>query len=540
MSESIKDTLARLSAFVSQNFTDVETGPGSVISELLLKLEASVQNEQYNLINSLSQGSAIASALTATADTNSVMMDMVASNYNVSRSTGTKVKGKIKVTISEPNEYNLRRGLTFVQPGLNLSYTLSSDTRVSPKPSTRLSEVQLYENQGLYYFLLDVEAADVGPEYQLSSGSVFSLGSTNFLIDFVSAEAYGNFTSGKAVETDKELITKIQTSLGNSRLTSAAGIANRLRNEFAGFQALSVCGANDPEMVRSKRNALGISTFGKADVYVRTSLGPELIKITKSAVRRENNVWVMQMLASDVPGFYRIASILPNIVNVNLTGSLVFDVTYGKTTYPDRNNEIFSVSDARFTKYQTATVSFTYDGDKTTLIDSSASFIVEVAYQPNILEIQDLLLSDSERLACADYLVKAVTPCMVSLNIGLVKKRPTDTADNLGLQNLKKDIFTYVNTIPFGGELHASNIIKLCHNYDIKRVDLPISMTGTILYVNSDGSTGTKYLEDSDVLTIPTDLTKGISPKNTAYFIDYYSVKAGNTNPVDNIGLSIV
>jgi hypothetical protein len=126
---------------------------------------------------------------------------------------------------------------------------------------------------------------------------------------------------------------------------------------------------------------------------------------------------------------------------------------------------------------------------------------------------------------------------MVSLNIKLLKKRTTDTFESLNLQQLKKDIFLYVNSIPFGGELHASNIIDICHNYDIKRVDLPIEMKGVILCPDIESSTIT--LSDNDALIIPYNLEKGVTPKTTLYFIDYYRVESGVANPIDNIGLNI-
>jgi hypothetical protein len=149
--------------------------------------------------------------------------------------------------------------------------------------------------------------------------------------------------------------------------------------------------------------------------------------------------------------------------------------------------------------------------------------------------MQNLLLSDTERLACADYLVKAVVPCMVSLNINLIKKRYTDTFESLNLKKLKQDIFAYINSIPFGGVLQASSIIDLCHNYDIRRVDLPIAMSANILC--PDGTTIS--LNDSDIIEKPNLPSKGVTPKTVGYFIDYYRTGVGTNNPVDNIGLNI-
>jgi hypothetical protein len=536
MAETITDTTSRLTTFISQNFTDVEVGPGSVINELLIKLAASIHNEQYNLIDALGQGRAIQSALSATTPTYFPIIDLVASNYNTARSQGSVVTGKIKITLSSVSSYSFRAGYTFLQPALNLKYVLVNDVRVSYTPQAGANETQLYQDQGFYYFIVDVKAEEAGPSYQVSSGAPFITSDANFMSNFVKAEAYGNFSAGAAVETDKELIAKVKSNLGNSRFESAAGIYNNFKNTFAGFQALSVCGANDAELVRAKQNLLGISSFGKADVYVRSSLGLATKLIAKTATKKADNTWKLTLDNSDAPGFYAVKAIIPKSA-ISLGGTLVFaQPKYGYALYADqRKNEINSAADARFTKYQTAEVTFTYSESPVLPVDSALPFEVHVTYQPNITEMQDLLLSDAQRLACADYLIRAAVPCEVSLNINLKKKRSTDTFDSLNLQQLKQDIFTYINGLKFGEELYASNIVDLCHNYDIKRVDLPITMTGVINC--PDGSV--LQLTDSDVLSIPNRLDKGVTAKTTLYFIDYYRLENGAAQPIDNIGLTL-
>jgi hypothetical protein len=535
MAELLEDTVARLTAFISQNYTDIDVGPGSVINELLIKLAAAVQNEQYNKIENLSQGAAISVVLNSENDSYSPIMDMVASNYNTIRSTGVKVAGKIKVVVSEGGDYQFDEGYIFSQPALNLNYLVTQDTSAAQEPVASLNERQVYSDNGLWYFILDVLAEEADPKYQVSAGTTFvpELPITNF----VKAEAYGNFLSGEAVETDKQLIAKIKRNLGNYRFESPTGIANRFRDTFSGFQSISVCGANDPEMTRSKQNLLGISTFGKADVYVRSSVGLQTKNIIKPAKKIAPTSWEVRLANVDVPGFYNVSSIIPFRTDINLGGTLLpSSVVYGFENFSgQRNNEINSSLEARFTKYQTATIIFNYDDQNEILIGETADFELMVQYQPNILEMQNMLLQDDERLACADYLVRAVVPCMVSLNINLLKKRATDTFDSLKLQNLKQDIFEYINMIPFGQQLQASSIVDICHNYDIKRVDLPISMTGRILCPD-----GTDInLSDSDVLEIPQRLDKGVTPKTTLYFIDYYRIENNITSPIDNIGLSI-
>lgn len=538
MAETIQNTVDRLTAFISQNYTDIETGPGSVINELLIKLASTLLNQQYNTVQALSQGSSIASVLSSDTDTYLPSMDELASNYNTSRSTGSKVTGKVKVSVTDSESFSLLKGIVFTQNTLRLNYASVADTLVSPTPSPILNENQLFQENGLYYFILDVEAELEGPKYQLSSGTVLSLSTADYISGFVKAEAYGNFSSGNAKETDKELVAKIKYSLGSTRCESPMGLTNKFSRTFPGFRGLSVCGANDAELSRAKYNFLGVSTFGKADVYVRSSLGPEVKQIIKTARKVAEGRWHTTINNYEIPGFYYIQAVRPYTQKINLGGTLLFDPPVFSTAfYPDqRNNEIFSPADSRFTKYQEASVSFKYNDTPSAPVGSEADFEIHAVHQPNILEMQDLLLLDDERLACADYLVKAVLPCMVSLKIDLLKRRPTDTFDSVNLQQLKADIFNYINTIPFGAELYASNIVDLCHNYSIKRVDLPITMNGVLLC--SDGTT--LSISDGDVLTIPYNLAKGLSPKTTQYFIDYYRIEDGVTYPIDNIGLNLI
>jgi hypothetical protein len=544
MAEILQETVDRLTTFISENYSEADVSPGSVLSELLIKLAAAVQNEQYNYIDSLSQGKAISQVLSNETDSYLSTIDLIASNYNTSRSEGKKVTGNIKVTVSSPNTYSFVDNLTFIQPALGLRYVVTGAFDIEENPDLTNGELKLYEKNGIHYFILPVVAEEVGGNYQVSSGTVFSVVEPFFINNFVKAEAYGNFTSGAPVDTDRQLIAKFKQTLGSSRFESAAGIANRIKQQYPSFQSLSVVGANDPEMLRSKQNVLGISTFGKADVYVRTSVGPELKTATVVGTKIQNGKWRIQLDNSFCSGFYRLSSILPAVDDISMSGTLLTtNISYGYRQFLGaRNNEINNALEARFTKYQTATIDFSYNETPNIPLVSgqqppTKEFEITAIYQPYIEEIQNLLLSDSERFACADYLVKAVLPCFVSLEIPVVKKQSTDTYDSLRLNKLKQDIFTYINTIPFGEDLYASKIIDLCHNYDIARVDLPVVLKGDIFC--NDGTIIT--ITDTDYLSIPTRIEKGVSKMTTLYFTDYYRFDQDDElETVDNIGIKLI
>lgn len=545
MAEILQETVNRLTTFISENYSEADVSPGSVLSELLIKLAAAVQNEQYNYIDSLSQGRTISQVLASETDSYSPTIDLIAANYNTSRSEGKKVTGNIKVIVSTPNTYSFVDNLTFIQPALGLRYVVTAAFDIEEEPDLANGELKLYEKNGLHYFILPVVAEEVGSEYQVSSGTTFSVVEPFFINNFVKAEAYGNFTSGAPVDTDKQLVSKFKQTLGSSRFESSAGIANRIKQQYPSFQTLSVVGANDPEMLRSKQNVLGISTFGKADVYVRTSIGPELKTAIVTGKKIQNGKWVIELDNSFCSGFYRLSSILPVVDDMSISGTLLTtNITYGYRQFIGmRNNEINNTLEARFSKYQTTRVEFSYNETPNLIVAPgqpilpTKEFEITAIYQPYIEEIQNLLISDNERFACADYLVKAVLPCFVSLDIPIVKRQSTDTYDSLRLNKLKQDIFTYINTIPFGEDLYASRIIDLCHNYDIARVDLPVVLKGDIFC--NDGSIIT--ITDTDYLSIPTNIAKGVSKMTTLYFTDYYRFdQSDELETVDNIGIKLI
>ena len=541
--ETIDATLVRCEAFIAENYPDVDISPGSVLSELVAKIAATINNELTNKgIDDLKQSKTVQDVLASESDTYSDSIDAIASNYNVYRNPGSKVLGNIKVEVAERRTYFVEKGFTFTQPNLNFNYITTLDYEITTGTVTSSNQLPLYQSGSQYYFILPVEAEEVGEEAvagnknntQVTNKTRFEVGDGFNLTGFVSAEAYGNFSGGKNKETDRELITRFKEGLSYKGLSSPKAMTSVFKDTYPEFRSLSVVGANDSEVGRSKSNIFGISTLGMADVYVRTSQGIATIQKDTDGVNlvatrdvTQTGIWKLKVLSGVVPGFYKVVSIAPK-------GSSSFTGTYviKKTTYGyelptlTRNNHISQAIDARYTKYQTCDIEFEYDS-----LNSTEDFTVTFSYMPLVKDIQDYILSDDNRIISADYLVKAAIPCNVSIGLNLHKR---SSSTSLPIADIKKDIFDYVNSIPFGEDLIVSNIIDICHNYDIKRVDLPVTVTGTI-WVPSTTKDETIIISSQDVLTIPEQLDKGISKKTTTFFLTYFDDVGG-----ENIGIQEV
>lgn len=530
--ETLNQTKKRLEAFISETYPEADVSPGSVLNELLLKLSATIQNKLNNTIEGLSQTNSVNSVLNSNIETYSEIIDSIASNYNVIRNSGRKSSGNIKVTVSTVATYLLPAGFLLTQSSLNLDYQVTSSIKtVSVNENELLNpgEVRLQTDGRIFYFIVPVEALNIGGDYQLTNGAKLVLGTNSNLTNFVGAEAYGNFSPGLNKETDRELITRFRIGLSAKTLVSQVSTNAKLTDVFGGFKGVSIVGANDPEMTRGKSNLFGFPTFGMADVYVRTANNIDTVNTTLPGVKISTDTWRIDINSAVLPGFYQVTGIIP--ARGEVSGTLeIRNKQYGfESGSSNRVNHIATASQARFSKYQTLALDFTY---VSSLGLNEENFIVSFNRLPNIEEIQNLFLNDEERIASADYLVKAVIPCTVSVDIRLIRKSELDTVPT---DNIKKDIFNYINGLSFNEAVSASRIVDICHNYNIKRVDLPVKMEGVIL-LPTDKEDKIYSIQDNDLLEIPFLTNYGVSSNNTIFFTSYFK----NDGASDNIGISVI
>ncbi len=518
--ETVEQTRLRIEAFIKENAPSVDISPGSVFSELLVKLQAQVQNEGSNAISDVSVGKYIADVLASSVDTYNEIIDKIASNYNTYRNEGKKANGQIKIVVSKLKNYYIPDNFIFEQPNLNFKYTTVT--------SYTISSNTLKTEGANYYFTIPIEAVEVGKEKQVSSGTRFITNPTNFIPELVDVYAIGAFVDGENKETDKELITRFRLGLTTKNLVSTNSIEAVLKDRYPSFKSVSVRGAGDVEMVRGKNNLIGLASPGFADVYVRNafSLPTKTVTLSGEKISSSPDIWSITIPATTVPGFYKIVSIVKkgsNEVGTQKFNSVVYG--YDNTNYSKKNN-VNNAIEARFSKYQTCVVTFEY-----TSSGSLADFDVTFLYQPQIEEMQDIFLSDSERIPCADYLVKAIVPCNVAIKLKLVKTNELDTS--VDIANIKTDIFNYVNSLRIGEALSASKLVDICHNYPIKRVDLPVQLSGTIIVpYNLDESL---YISNTDILEIPNRPDKGVTNFTTSFFLNYFDEKGTET-----IGINVV
>lgn len=556
--ETITQTQERLKAFIVENYSTADIAPGSVLNELLLKAASTIHNQITNKdIQDLGRANSIAAVLASPTDTYSEIITNIAQDFNTYRHLGIKVTGLIKITVTENRNYFVEKGISLYQPQLLFTYITTQKYEILNYTGTTRSlsatQLQLFRGGNEYYFILPVEATGVGEEVDqnknntsVSSSTQFMLSDTAKIPNFVSATAYGNFSSGVNLETDKQLISRFKQGLSYGGLDSTKNLRYNLMLNYPELRALSVVGPNDEEMIRGKDNPWGISQLGMADMYLRTSTDLQTKKVVLTATLVANNSqfgasWNLvinpldttSLNYSEIPaGFYKIESISEDSTEV-YTGSYVLStITYGYD--PDainNNNQLTNAEYARFTKYQTAMVVFGTDMLLSGSPGLERTFAVTFLYSPKIAEIQDYINSDDNRLFASNYLVRAVLPCSVSVKLNVTKKTDSTISSDILKTQIKQAIYDYINGLNFGEPIIASKLIDIAHNYDISKVHMPITLHGDILYPSILGDSSL-HITGVNNLSIPTDIAKGISP-NTVCFYASYGINGDNISIED-------
>lgn len=515
--ESLEETKTRIKGFIQEIDPTVDLAPGSVLNELIVKLGSYVQNAIYNEIQDLkAQASIITASSYSDEEQVDTIIDQIASNYNVTRLSETKSTGVVRVRVSQNKSYQLPTTFRLYQPSIDKYYVTTQAYSIQSEGG----DIQLKtEGDGTFYFLLPVEAEEAGTSSQLSQGTILTLSENQRLSQFVSAEANTAFTSGRNNETNTSLISRLQQGLSTKTLTTPVSIKARLQELYPSIKSVSVVGAGSDELRRSKHNLFGVDTLGMVDVYIRSTNAIEQAVLTKGpeAAPQTGRRKVTLTAEDGAAGFYRVIGVYSNSGSTRVIHTIT-DITYG-VSIPDSSytNYIVTSQEARFSTYQQVEIEFE--------VSESAvptEVEVQVDYQPNIKEIQDLFLSEEERIPCADYLVKAVIPCFVTVDVKIQLAIGTTVDTN----KIREDIFDYINSISTGDSVNASDIVKICHQYDIKRVNLPMILRGSIYQPNGI----LKSISSNDSLVIPSDTTNSVSTKTTQFFVSLSDINITTAN----------
>jgi hypothetical protein len=156
-------------------------------------------------------------------------------------------------------------------------------------------------------------------------------------------------------------------------------------------------------------------------------------------------------------------------------------------------------------------------------VGDTADYDVVVRAMPLISELQEFCRDGKVRNLASDVLVKAAVPCFLSINCD-IEQAVGETAPDTSA--IKTDIANIVNNMAFPGQLHASTIADVIHNYLTSRQAVgPITMHGRIR--RPDGTF--TVVRNTQILTIPDSPSSMVTGRTVALILD-----------TSDIGISVV
>jgi len=531
--DDIDDSKAYLTQFLAEEYPSMDLSVGGVYHDLLLQTAAIFHALNVQLMDQLRRSMSLAEIEADPTLADDEQVDNLLSNYLITRDDGALSAGNVVLIFTMRQNLSISAGTQFTTNGLIFATTATYVGVLSEdQVSSTYQRVMTDLGNGTMSMLVPVQAAEVGPEYNISQGTQFTVSPAPASLILAYAEA--DFVDGAAVETNEELISRVQDGISAKILSGRGNIESLFRTNFPAVGAMSIMGFGDAEMIRDRHNIFSTSQGGKADIYLKSSPSLVNVLVTKTAtlINADEQLWQLTITRDDLPGFYDIASVLPS-GSTNVGGSLEIvesvrglDLS-GTGFIPD----IANITEGAFTRYQTAVVQFIdTETDTTDLIEGTTTqdYDVTLEGQPQIAELQDYVNADDQRNPCADYLVRATVPCIVGVEMVITYPAGGDVPDVESIQAL---IAETINGLDYTyTKLPASLLIDVCHNLlpTGAAITLPITMVGVILKPGG----GTLRQRSGNAIEIPELPEEGVSKKTTLFFAETENISITTTATV--------
>jgi hypothetical protein len=518
----VEQALALVTQLVREDNPLVDAKRG-VVHDLVLYFSAVLASAKDEEIDKLRQSMSLSAIVDDPSLADTDIVDAVLSNYRVTRKGGSKAIGSVTIVINRLIGVNVTAGTSFETVGQIFSTENPIAARTSAGAVISSTDVLIQAvGDGTYFFTVPVVASDDGEKDTIVRGTALTV--TAAISHFVRAYAAADFTPGTTQETNEALITRFQGGISARAWSNRVNIGSMLREQtaFKDIPALSIVGMGDAEMTRDQHSILPLSLGGRTDVYAKTQSLPgssvETITATLMAVQTTGTIWQFNLDRDKFPGFYEITRIaLPTVADTD-TGYEVTSITRSFNLSTDTYTpDIINADEAAYSRYQTTAIQFKDTdtaGTGLTVGTTTADYVVNARGLSLIKELQDFCNQRDVRSPAGDALIKAAVPCFLSVNFSIHKRAGEADPD---VDAIKIAVATAINKLEFPGQLHASFIADVVHDYLSGATAVgAIDMVGRIL--RPDGTQN--IIRDDAILIIPDEPAKFVTGRTTAFFLD--------------------
>ena len=221
---------------LQQEYPDLSVADGDAIVDLLMRPDQVILESLKRETQIIRRGQSVRNSSTMRLED----AEGLAANFFVSRNTGSRTIGTVRLYYSQP---------TFVSVLSTVSFSTASGLRFfALRPQFFSADVLLLQKSGtMYYVDVQVIAEEAGDNYNIEVGKIAVVSG---LPSVAKVTNIYPFSGGSSEETATQLLLRTSRSLTERSLNTGRGIAARLYRNFPSLRNIEVVGMGDPEMQR--------------------------------------------------------------------------------------------------------------------------------------------------------------------------------------------------------------------------------------------------------------------------------------------------
>jgi len=468
----LNPTISSISSFIDSNFSNLDHGPAAGLYDLVIRPSSFVTAIVRSYIAEYEKNRSLSSALDGALTSNEIV-DSILSNFFISRKSGNKTHGFIRITVEDSNSiYRIPTQATFTtSEGLVF---INQQERYATSSPTSPDHTKIFSSAGSSYgyFIIEVEAQENGSEYNIPKNIQLAYSANDS--GMISCIADQNFNGGLDDEDNKDMANRVSSSLSARGLFSQASIESYISNSVPWARYVQIQGISSLYMHRNIVPPFGTKTGCACDVYVSPENAPSITYYRAIASRVESNTFKLTISPDVFPGHIDIDEVAPKTHDV-FVGS--YTITKKERYIPQttqiQRHKFTRPEDAIYTRYSATDVYFTVDD-----ISVDDELLVEAAIygQPGIEYVQDILDSEDVGVAMVDAVARIATPCLVSAQRIAVKMKHGYTID---VAKILSTFSLYVSSCTKDSYIRIDKLIsKITEIEGIDGIDIPLLLEG--------------------------------------------------------------
>lgn len=419
-------------------------------------------------------------------------VDKLVANLVITRRTGSKAGGTVRVYFDAPQSVSFLEGTAFIS---------KTGLRFEVPTTTSIDEFSMRANvEGNLYFVdVNVLADSESGGGNLAVDDIVDVeGGPTEVVRVTNKSA---FTGGSDRETNAQLVDRAKLAISVRNLVTKPSIETVLLAVFPAIRSLGVVGYGDVEMERDKITGTGmslgginlgdataLSIGGKVDIYV---VGYGSLETTSEDLLAVKEVTKFRARDGDDP-----PGPLLNVTFLDDAERPVIEITKVEELDPgtgEPSGVVWVLDTDYIVESEETSLTFSNrDRMRLRLLDTSkVGADVRVTYKTSDLvqDVQAYVENTANRVVTADILTKHAVPATLNI-IGSVRLN-SESSGSVTADDLQEALKDRIEELTVGSDIEVSDFIELLYLNGCEYVQLPLNVTVDVVDVNGVKTTTT-------------------------------------------------